>query len=241
MGLSRRLIIGAIIAYIISIPVSISRTHFVQTFYVVAFFLMIAVEQKRMMQRILVGICGLIVIFPLLMLNSSFQLFVDVFMARFDGANESEGGLGKSAYERLFGWLFRALDKAPLLGYGDGYFSNFGMKLIAGGTSNFSGDIAKVADSVEMEWGRIVCEDGIFLGVMIIIGRLAIAWTMFKKAWFAFRRRKDYLSWLLMPMAVFSVSIYQCKAPYNLGFMTVMVIVALTSLRTGKQNNNTYS
>jgi uncharacterized membrane protein YecN with MAPEG domain len=236
VGLSRRLILLSIVAYLLSIPVTISRTHFVQTLYVCVFFLVIAVRQKMMMQRILIGVSAIILAMPLLMMNSSVQLFVDVFMSRFSDANSVEGGMAQSAYERLFGWLFRAMEKAPFFGFGDGYFSNFGMKLIKGSATNYQGDIAVVADATEMEWGRIVCEDGIILGIMLILGRLAIAWTIFKKALIAFRRRKDYLSWLLMPMAVFSVAIYQCKASYNLGFMSLMVIVALTSLRTGKNN-----
>lgn len=235
MKLSRWLIILSVCAYFISIPVSISRTHFVQTGFILVFFVIMAIRSGKSFSRVIMFALFVVIAIPLLFLNNDTKLFIDVFMERFTGANESEGGLAKSAMERIFGWLFRAIDKVPLFGFGDGYFSNVGMKILHGDTNAYTGAIKNVVDSTEMEWGRIVCEDGVILGILLIVARIKIAYNVWRQSLNALCRRCDYLSWLLMPMAAFSVCIYQCKAPYNLGFMTLMIISVLVSLRTNNQ------
>lgn len=227
----------ALLAYLISIPVSISRTHFVQTFYVLSFTLIYIIKSRKAVKG-LIGICVVICLtLPLLLMNQDFQLFTEVFFARFDEANEVEGGLGASAIERTFGWAIRAFEKSPIFGFGEGHFSNFGMKMIVGDISNYSGDIARVADATEMEWGRILCEDGIIFGMLLILLRLSMCLSIFKKSFYYLNRNNDYLLWLIMPMTVFSIAIFQLKAAYNLGFMTIITIAALTLINDNRRKH----
>lgn len=226
----------AFIAYLISIPVSISRTHMVQTLFVFAFALILIFKSKKTASFLIKVVVAILILFSLLMLNKDFQLFIDVFLDRFNGANESEGGFGTSAVERTFGWAIRALEKSPLLGFGEGHFSNFGMKLIMGDVDRYYGDLAKVADATEMEWGRIICEDGIFFGLIIILLRLSMCLSIIKKSLYYLIRNNDYLLWLLMPITIFSIAIFQLKASYNLGFMTVITIATLTLINDNKSN-----
>lgn len=231
IGIGRFLLLAALIAYIISIPISISRTHFVQSFYVLAFALVISCKSTKAMSRIITLFVFLVVLIPILSLNEDLRLFLDVFFARFDSANESEGGLGASAFERTFGWASRAIEKAPLFGYGEGHFSNFGMKMIVGDVANWQGNLSNIADATEMEWGRIICEDGVILGGMILLLRFSLCLHVLKKSYKQLKITNDYLLWLLMPMTVYSVALFQLKASYNLGFMSLITVACLTLIR----------
>lgn len=234
-GISKNILMGSLIAYFISVPVSISRTHFVQTALILAFFFMVSLNNKAATQKILLLVFLTALLSPLLMQIEEVRLFLEVFFARFDGANESEGGLGNSAVNRTFGWLMNALENdVPFFGFGDGTFSNFGMTILTGGTNGSEGIYKGVADSTEMEWGRLVCENGILLGLTGLCIRMMMAWTLFKRS-LRLYRFKLYFPWLLFPYAAYLLAFGQLKAPYNLGFTTIIVVALIVAIREGKQ------
>lgn len=238
MGLSKFLIMSSVMAYMISLPISISRTHLVQSAYIILISFYIMRSDPKKIKFVLILLCFCLALFPILMLNDNFSLFIDVFSVRFNGANESEGGLGSSILERTFGWLFRAIDNSSLLGYGSGFFTNFGMKMIMGDVANWSGNIAKVASSTEMEWGRIICEDGIVIGLMILFMRFYIAFSIFRKSLKQLIKTKDILLWLCMPVCILFLIVSQLKSGYNLGFTAIATIVCLTLIQHPIINNN---
>lgn len=234
-GISKKILLGSLIAYFISIPVSISRTHFVQTALILAFFFTVSLNNQAAMKKITLLVIVTLLLSPVLMQIEEVRLFLEVFFSRFDGANESEGGLGNSAVNRTFGWLFNALDNdVPFFGFGDGTFSNFGMKLLTNGTSVEDSMYKGVADSTEMEWGRLVCENGIILGMTGLLIRMLMALSLFKQS-LRLYRCKLYFPWLLFPYAAYLLVFGQLKAPYNLGFTAIIVISAIIAIREGKQ------
>lgn len=234
-GLTRVLLIVSLIGFVISLAVCISRTHVVQTAYIMFFFLFILINQPSKLRVILPLFVLVFISIPILLLNENVQLFAEVFFARFDSANETEGGLGSSAVERTFGWMFRAIEKAPTSGFGTGLFSNFGLTYIYGHLGRYPAELRIVEDSTEMEWGRVICEDGLILGILVLMLRFSFAFLLFRKSYYALKNRKDYLVWLTMSFACFSIVIFQLKAAYNLGFMTLISISCLTLLTEGKR------
>lgn len=229
--LSIPLLIACTIAYLISIPISISRTHFVQSVFIFLLFCFIAYYNPQIKAKVFWASFLFIFAISLLTLSPQIQLFIEVFFTRFNSANKVEGGIATSAFERSFGWFFRAISKdLPFWGYGDGLFSNFGMTMVYGGLgkSYYVGNIAHVFDSTEMEWGRVICENGIFIGCNILLIRFYMSYLLLKKAFRRLKEKSDYLAWSIMPYAIYCLCFLQIKAPYNLGFMTIAVICCLT-------------
>ena len=232
MGLSKRFLIACLIMYFVSIPVSISRTHFVQTVFISVFFMVLLFRQGKVAKKIIGMLCVVAVIFPLLfMISEDMQKFMEVFTVRFDEANEIEGGLGNSAVNRIFGYFFGALESAPINGYGTGLFSNFGMKYIYGSSNIWVSQYNDVNAVIEMEWGRIICEDGLIIGMLILLVRLHIAYRLVVKSYLEIRKKGDILPWLLLPYAGYALCVFGLRASYSLGFMVIMVVSCLTALK----------
>ena len=238
MGLKKKFLIACLIAYFVSIPVSISRTHYAQTFLITAFFVVVMVVQGRSMKKIIPIILLLVVVFPLLMLIPDMQTFTEVFNTRLEGANESEGGLAKSAQNRVFGYFFEALANAPLMGYGTGQFSNFGMQLVYG-TTSVTTDIRfkPIWGCVEMELGRIICEDGVIIGMLIIIVRWHMAFRLVVRSWTRLIKRGEILPWLLLPYSGYCLCTYSLRSSFNIGFMVLIVVSCFVALKYKPKRN----
>jgi hypothetical protein len=237
VGLNKSILVMAAMAYLISIPVSISRTHFFQTGYILLFSAIVLFRKPAMFKK-MVFIISLIIVGGIVLYSQrDSSLFVEVFLIRFNGANESQGGAFNDMLNRSFGWALRAISSdVPFWGYGDGYFTNVGLKLIKGGTNaeNFTGDIAKVVDATEMEWGRILCESGILLGGLVIFTRWLMAVQIFHKVWKGIKVGQS-LGWFLAPCAIYMLIILQIKSAYHLGFMALACMLALGACRTNNE------
>ena len=241
MNLSKAFLFTSVIFYIISIPVSISRTHFVQTILICTFFLFASFNDNKIILKLLVStmIILLLILFVALIVPD-LDLYTKVFLARFEDANASEGGLLASAYERTFGWAIRAWNKTPFMGYGDGYFTNVGMKILHGETNLFAGKLANIADAQEMEWGRILCEDGIILGTFIIVIRFIICIDLFIRAKRCLDIDGDMLAWLLLPFAFLFIFWLPLRSPFHLGFCAVITISCLAVVQSNKKSYKVY-
>jgi hypothetical protein len=241
VNLSKSILILATIAYLISIPVSISRTHFFQTIYILLFSLVPLLWKPAMLKRAVFIIALMLIVVVILYSQQNSNIFVETFLTRFNGANEHSGGAFNDMVNRSFGWALRALNSdLPFWGYGDGYFTNVGMMLLEGGASvdYYSGRIAKVADATEMEWGRILCELGVLLGSLMIFIRWLMAAQIFREMRKNIQNKS--LGYFLAPFALYGLIILQIKSSYHLGFMVLSCILALGVCRmknTNKINN----
>lgn len=234
--LGRTFLTLCLIAFFAAIPVQISRTNFVRTTYILLFFSCVALQRKKYATMFLKIAIILVMALPIIAQSKDMGLFIEVFMTRFNGANETERGLGTSAINRTFGWLFRALNhNIPVFGYGEGTFTNVGLTILTGGTNSETSQYKGVADSVEMEWGRIICEDGIIMGFIILITRFSMALSLFIKSLRSLKRHSNLLAWMTMPMSIYALGLFQLKMAYNLGFMCIIVISCLVALRNKPQ------
>ena len=236
MHLSKPLLYAAVFFYIVSIPVSISRTHLVQSIFILCFYLIAFTKNTKQLQKLLLS--SVLIIVSLLVAElfvPDIDLYTTVFSERFEGANSAEGGLAASAYERTFGWALRAYQKTTVMGFGDGHFTNVGMKILYGDPSNFSGELTYIADATEMEWGRILCEDGLILGTFIILMRFVISIELFVRAKRCFAKNSDMFAWILMPFAALFILILPLRSAFHLGFCAIITISCLTVIQSNKR------
>src|SRR5207245_1971253 len=91
-----------------------------------------------------------------------FRTGIEVFIDRFESANEAEGGASGVFVDRFLGGMIGAvtnLNDLPFWGHGVGMGTNVGAKLLTGQTDFLIS---------EQEWGRLIGEMGILLGLAAI-------------------------------------------------------------------------
>ncbi|GHV57248.1 hypothetical protein FACS1894182_05610 [Bacteroidia bacterium] len=213
--------------YLISIPYSISRTHFYQTLVIMLFVLAIGILVRRYNKRIInmfvVGAMAITVIFALNIQGDS----INAFTARFEGASETEGGVVKGTIgNRFIGAYGRAFnDDLPLFGYGIGLGTNIGTKLVGANSiyDKFNG---------EEEWSRIAGECGLLLGLIIIIVRCLFPLTIFSKSYKLLKEKQDLLPWLLCVSLLLFIPQGQFGNSTGLGFAVFAGGLVFSAVKT---------
>lgn len=212
--------------YVVSIPTSISRTHFFQTI-VFLFFLFIAAMRKNSLKGKFLKfiIIGAIVIVALLAMDIGNEQ-IAAFTERLETANKSEGGMEGVVGDRYAGGLFAAFTNfnIPFFGYGIGLGTNAGAKMMGG-------DMYAFGFNGENEWTRIVGECGYLIGWTIIFVRLFFSIDVFKRSYRCLVRRKDLLPWMLCAGMLLTVPQGQWAIPTNLGFSILVGGLTLAAVR----------
>jgi hypothetical protein len=223
--INKFILIGSTIALLGSIPTSISRALFL-SIVVTAVFAVIGVARKpAFLKRILGASVGIFILLAGLSQTSVFNQATEAFTARFDGANESEGGLQSVLLDRYLGGMLGAVGSSanqPFFGYGIGLGTNLGNQLIASS-----------AVLPEGEWGRIIAEQGMILGIGSILIRLLFSFKMFTASYkrLAFG---DLLPFILLSYFLLNIPQAQWKQPTSLGFSIMIGGLQLASLRKPK-------
>ena len=127
----------ALFLYVVSIPVSISRTHFLFSLVNVCFCLGV-VNRQRLNSIFLLCVVALLSLFAMRSIPAT-NVFVETFLTRFEGASKTEGGTANSAIQRTLGDALDVIQNdIPIFGYGEGFCTNVGVKMITGvvGVSN---------------------------------------------------------------------------------------------------------
>lgn len=220
--IKKRFLLIAICLYIVSIPVSISRTHLL--FSLANLFFFLGVVNKKNMKKILsLGVVLISSVFVMQKLPAT-SIFVNTFIARFEGASETEGGTANSAVQRTLGDALDILDNnIPLFGYGEGFCTNFGVKLITGvvGASNLhDAKLQKIYLDSEMEWARLMTEEGIVFGAIMIILRLCLGISFLKLA-YRCKNKGNKLPWIFLGPPLIFITTMPMKQPFNLCFMFI--------------------
>ena len=203
--------------YLFAIPTSISRSSFFQTLVFVGFLFLAALRKNQLKDKFIkfLAIGGLV-----MMIFSFFNIgttSMDAFMERFTSANKAEGGTGGVIGNRYIGGLLGSLINfdIPICGYGIGLGTNVGASLMQGNmyTFGFNG---------EVEWGRIIGECGMLIGLIIIGIRVLVSFDLLKRAYFCLTRRFDLLPWMLSAGMILNVPQGQWSIPTNLGFCILL-------------------
>ncbi len=224
---NKLLLIAATGCLMISIPLSISRSALFQVAIAILFSIIAAWKRPKYVWSMIGGAIIVLVLLQIVENKSFFTTSTAAFTARFNGANESEGGLSGVFLDRFLGGMISAIQNAPNLpffGYGIGMGTNVGSNLLTGQSAFLIS---------EQEWGRIIGEEGLLFGFIIIIIRVSITITIAKKA-IRNLRRVDALSWMLLSFCSIPLLQAQWGQPTALGFTVLGAGLAVAALNTSE-------
>jgi hypothetical protein len=214
---------------LIAIPVSISRGLFFQVGVILLFAVFASVTSVKNLIKIVSALLGVVVIMMIFSQTPVFQTGTEAFIERFTTASSVEGGLEGTLGERYLGGMFSAFsstEEMPFWGYGAGMGTNVGSMLLTGSVQYLV---------AEGEWPRIAGEFGPFLGICIILIRLALSWNFTVKA-YRMLRQSDLLPWMLLSFTLLSVPQGSTAQPTSLGFI-VMISGLLAASLNGKSSD----
>jgi hypothetical protein len=227
----RYLLLAATVALLVAVPTSISRTLFFEVVLSFLFFLWAKHKQSGFLNSTIqiLGIAALLV--TLVLSTDKFSTQIEAFTDRFTSANETEGGLDGVFIDRFLGGMVGAItnidDEHAMLGQGIGMGTNVGAQLLSGKTTFLI---------AEGEWGRIIGEMGLLLGIPFILVRLKMGFTYFFVA-LKYLKKGDPLPWMLLSFGFLTLLQFQLAQPTNLGFYVLIGGLILASLKTKKRVN----
>lgn len=212
--------------YLLSIPTSISRTHFFQTGVFLIFLFIAAMRKNKLKSKFMKFAIIAVIAVVILYLSGIGETSVEAFTARFENANEVEGGMegviGERYVEGLLGSLINF--QIPVFGYGIGLGTNVGAKIMGGNMWSFG-------FNGENEWSRIIGECGMLLGLIIICIRLFFSLDIWKKTYNLLVRKYDLLPWMLSAGMMLTVPQGQWAIPTNLGFCILFGGLTLAAIK----------
>jgi len=153
---------------------------------------------------------------------------IDAFLTRFTSASEVEGGMQGTFVDRFLGGMYDAVlasPNAPFFGLGIGMGTNAGNQLLTGDSTGFL--------ISEGEWGRLIGEMGLLLGITAILIRTTLAVKIGVKS---IKRisKGDILPWMLFASSFVGILQGQWAQPTNLGFNVLMAGLTLATLKPQK-------
>jgi hypothetical protein len=199
------------------LPVSISRTILFNYALVVGFAIVAAALSGRAVKNFLMGSAAVALLFLAVSLLPLFQDAREAFNARWQMANEAEGGgegvVGVLA-NRVGGTFvsgLKMIPEVPLAGAGIGLGTNVGAKLSTG---------ERAFLIAEGAWGSLIGELGPILGVLLLLWRISLA-AMMAAAAVAQAMRKNTLPLILGSTALPALVLGGTAQPTSLGFLVV--------------------
>lgn len=227
--ISKVLLVAATLALLAAIPLSISRTVLFELALTFAFSVAITGKKPKMLVRIF-SIVFLVVFLVVILSNFSFfNTARFAFEERLSSANQSEGGLKGVLVDRFLGGMYNAVtdDSFSFWGKGLGLGTNAGAKILTG---------TRAFLISEGEWGRIIGEMGLILGLMIILTRGGVVINLLSKAWCSVKK-ENILPWMLMSFGAVMILQGQWAQPTTLGFSVLIGGLVISSLRDEKDQN----
>lgn len=232
--INKAILISATIGLIFTIPLSISRTL---TFTVSLMGLFVLITLSRNLKSIGKIVVGIIIISVMVMLLAETGWLdkpMEVFIARFEGAGKTEGGVEGTLIDRYFGDLIKAFKNTgehSFFGEGLGMGTNAGAAML--------GAFGKFLIA-EQEWARTIGEMGPLLGIGVIVIRLIIAGRL-ALASFSRIRTGDVLPWMILSftIVIFPQGIW--AQPSMLGFSTMITGLLIASFSLAEPNDDKLS
>jgi len=227
-SINRILLIGASIALIASIPLSISRSLTFQLVLSLAFAFLVILRKPKNLGKALIGVAVITALLFALSSSSLFQTATNVLNTRFTNAETAEGGLQGTFGDRYLGGMISTLSSAsqqPFFGYGLGMGTKVGSQLLSGNR--------RVWLIAEAEWGRVIGEMGALMGISVILLRFSLS-IKITIASYAKMAKGDMLPWMLLSFGFVLVAQGNWSQPTSLGFFTLIGGLMLGSLNDKK-------
>lgn len=231
--LNRWFLIVATGSLVAVVPMSISRTLLGEVALSAFFALAILFQKPKIISQLLVAIVGIVLLLLVLNTYTFFQTGVEAFTTRFESANQTEGGAKGVLVDRFLGGMYGAIvesEHLPLWGHGIGMGTNAGAKLMTGKRSFLIS---------EEEWGRLLGEMGIILGMLIILIRLTLAKKLAIRAFIALKTGY-FLPWMLLSFSLLNLIQGQWAQPTALGFAVLSTGLTMAALKTKVRDGNVY-
>jgi hypothetical protein len=219
---NKYLVLGAGIALIAAIPLSISRNLFFQVILSLVFLLLAISRKPKYIGRLFAVGFGLVLVLFVLSKTSFFQIGTEAFTSRFESANQQEKGMEGVFFDRFLGGLLGALftqHQIKFFGGGIGLGTNVAAMLLSGERGFLTG---------EGEWGRIIGELGFLIGISVILIRLLLVIDLARKAYTKLVKG-DLLPWLLISFGFLVIAQGSWSQPTALGFSTLIGGLILAS------------
>ena len=225
----RLVLIIATISIFAAVPLSISRTVMFEIAVSVAFLLAAATKTPKLLSQLVTGIIGGFILLLILSNFSFFQTATIAFTERFTGANETEGGLDGVFIDRFLGGMVGAITdtNSSFFGAGLGMGTNAGSQLLTGSAQFLIS---------EGEWGRLIGEMGLILGMVMVVVRADIAVKLLIKGWKKVGQR-NYLPWMLMSFGFLPLLQGQWAQPTALGFSILSIGLSLAAMKEKKMGD----
>ncbi|ANE53239.1 membrane protein [Flavisolibacter tropicus] len=218
------LLFGASIALLIAIPFSISRGLLFHVSVTLIFAILAIFRKPKFMGKMMIIGFLLIAVISFLSKYSFFQTATEAFTARFEHANDAEGGLNGVLADRYLGGMIGALNESsnyPFFGYGIGMGTNVGSMLLSGQRTYLI---------AEGEWGRLIGELGFLMGLFVILIRLGFSLRI-ALASYVKLVQGDLLPWMLLSFGLLTIPQAQWAQPTALGFSTLIGGLILASVK----------
>ncbi|MFP5042054.1 hypothetical protein [Parasediminibacterium sp. JCM 36343] len=222
---NRLLLIASTVALIAAVPLSISRAVFFQLVVSFIFLLLYSLKQPKLIGKLLLGLGVFALLIFILNFFTFFQIATIAFSDRFQNANRIEGGVQGVFVDRFLGGMWGAItnQNTSLAGLGLGMGTNAGARLMS----------AKGFLISEGEWGRLIGEMGIFLGMVIILARCALTVNILQKSW-ALLKENEPLAWLLISTSGLLLLQGQWAQPTSLGFSVFGAGINMAAMNKSK-------
>lgn len=226
--INKFLLFGATAAVLFAIPLSISRGLLFQVVISFLFVIVASARKPEYLGRMALALIGGFLALTLLSQTETFGTATEAFTARFENANESEGGLEGVFLDRYLGGLLGALlgsANVSFFGFGLGMGTNVGAMLLTG---------SRVFLISEGEWGRVIGELGPLMGLSVVFIRVALTAKIFL-ACYRKLEQADLLPWMLLSYGLITISQGGWGQPTSLGFFTLIGGLVIASLRGPEQ------
>ncbi|VXB65704.1 hypothetical protein [Maribacter litoralis] len=224
-NINRLLLILATLGLLAAIPFSISRTLLYQTIITVFFMLIAAFHKSKYIPKIIFGFAGFVTLFIILINTGFLAKPMEVFISRFEGATEYEGGVSGTIVDRYLGGMVNAVTSTaenPFFGHGIGIGTNAGGKLL-------TGDKVMLIYA-EDEWARLIGESGLLLGLIMIFIRIILSFQLTLTS-YKMLRMGNMLPWLLLSFCLTLIPNGQWGQITTLGFATFSTGILIASFK----------
>ena len=224
--INKFLLVGAFVALVIAIPLSISRSLLLNVLITVGITGIAAVRKTEYFSKLFaIGAVAVVALF-LLSQTSFFNVSVGAFTDRFTLANESEGGAENILMDRYLGGMITALEytfteNMSFFGLGLGMGTNVGAQLLLG-----NGAVFLISED---EWGRLIGEMGPLFGLAVVVMRMVLVLNM-ASASYGQMKRGDLLPWVLLSFGFMVLLQGQWSQPTSVGFSTIIGGMLLASI-----------
>jgi len=229
--INRVVLVAATLALLLAIPFSISRGLFFQVIISLLFAAFAVMFKPKFLAGVFLIIGGLILTFILLQSTPYFNTATSAFTSRFTSANKIEGGVNGVLFGRFLGGMTKAISfssNEPFFGYGIGMGTNAGSMLLKGG---------RYFLVAEDEWGKVIGELGLVMGLTVIFFRMKLAFQISLKSYSSLLKG-NVMPWMLLSFGVLSLAQGSWSQPTSLGFCTLIIGLILASSKTVSHSRN---